>query len=63
MILDMFAYFLIAVAVAIAIVVLLLFIILVVVSVRSEWKEIWPLLAFALLLAGCVWALIRLGVM
>jgi hypothetical protein len=61
MLLDILAWSILALIVIIAVVVLLLFILLVVAD--SNWKEAWPLLAFAALLGGFVWALIRLGVM
>jgi hypothetical protein len=61
MLLDVIAYFLIAFVVAFAFIVLILFILLVIAD--STWKEVLPLAAFALLIAGFVWALIRLGVM
>jgi hypothetical protein len=61
MLLDVIAYFLIAFVVAFAFIVLILFILLVIAD--STWKEALPLLGFALLLAGFVWALFRLGVM
>ena len=58
---DVIAYIIIGGIVAVAIVLLILFIILVVVD--YEPKRARPLVAFALLVAGFVWALFRLGVM
>jgi hypothetical protein len=59
--LDILAYVIIGGIVATALILLILFIVLVVVD--YEPKRAWPLVGFALLLVGFVWALFRLGVM
>lgn len=59
MFLTILAYFLIALVASIAIGVLILFIILVIAD--NEPKRAWPLLAFAGLIGGFLWALVHLG--
>jgi hypothetical protein len=61
MFLDIIAYVIIGGIVATALILLILFIVLVIAD--YEPKRAWPLVGFALLLGGFVWALFRLGVM